>query len=316
MGTDVDDLKAQIAALTAAIQGFVAGRTGPARADMLVDELGRWYFRRATKQAKYTLGPFLRDFGGLRVSELTKALYIGWRDERSDEETIRGAKRSVGTLNLELATANALFRAAVTAELIAKNPLDGIADLKGQRARETEINPADHARAIATAPPLVRVFQSAIIETGMRFNEARLMEWSHVEWDRARIHIPRENTKGKLAARNVPLTNHLRAEFKEWPRGVSRFVFASSQKPGPYSRSHLTSLCRPYLDRLSPAPGDGRVVTHDGRHSAVSRLARGGLNPLTSMKIIGHRTASMHWRYLHVSDEDREKAKRILDGDR
>jgi hypothetical protein len=129
---DAEALRAQIAALTAAVQALSAGRAPAKRADPTIDEIGRWYLRTATRQAKATLVPFLRDFGGLRVSELTKGRYIAWRGERAEEETIRGAKRAVGSLNLELAAAQALLRAAVKAERIDENPLEGLPKLRGR----------------------------------------------------------------------------------------------------------------------------------------------------------------------------------------
>lgn len=317
MPTELEALQAKIEALTAAVSALT-GRSDPKRADPAIDEIGRWYFRRATKQARYTLGPFLRDWGGRCVSELTKGGYMAWRDERAAETTLLRRPRSVGTLNLELATVLAMFRAAKVAGLVDENPLEGLRRLKGQRSRETEIEPQTHAQALQDAPLLVRVFQAACIETGARSGcEVRRMEWAHVNEINESIHIPRENTKGKIAARDVPLTKYLRDLLRVMPRVLgSPYIFANPETKQPYSAKHLCMLSRPYLDRLKAAPGDRRVVTHDARHSAVSRLARGGMATLAAMRLIGHASANQHWRYLHLSESDRAKAKQVLDAQR
>jgi len=110
------------------------------------------------------------------------------------------------------------------------------------------------------------------------------------------------------------MSDYCKQLLDEYPPVVgSSFVFANPETKLPYSAAYLGRLSRPFLDRLKAAPGDRRVVTHDSRHSLVSRLARGGLGAMPAMKIVGHKTAAMHWRYMHVSEEDTATARRILD---
>lgn len=311
------DLRAQIAALTAAVEALTAAK--PRAPDVTFAEVAERYARRVSKKAMYTLVPFLAWFGERRVASSKRADYLHWRDEvRANQTTVLRGLPAVGTLNQELTQALAMLRWAVRAEVIDANPFEGVAKLKGQRPRETEIDPLEHTRAFAGAPLLVRVFQAVCIETGMRNGcEVRLMERGHVDRARAVIVVPRINAKGGAHSREVPMSDYLRGLLDELPAVAgSPFIFANPATKRPYSRVHLCRLSRPYLDRLPCAAGDGRAVTHDGRHGFVSRLARGGLGLFAAMKIAGHRTASMHWRYTHVSDADRAKAKQLLDEQR
>lgn len=330
MGTGDDEdqraviarMAATIEAMNSAIVALSAAQAGSGRRpapDLLVSELGARYARRASKKAMYTLVAFLAHFRDRAVSSLRKADYLHWRDEiRAVGDTRKKRPRAVGTLNQELAQVLAMFRWAVTNEIIDVNPFEGVRRLKGQRPRETEIDALEHADAFTSAPLLVRVFQAVCIETGMRNGcEVRRMERGHINRARSTIHVPRENVKGKTRARDVPMSDYLRKMLDELPPVVgSPFVFANPHTKKPYSAKHLAALSRPYLDKLPHAPGDYQANTHDTRHGAVSRLARGGLNPMAAMKIIGHSSPSMHWRYLHVSEADKAKAKSLLDAER
>lgn len=312
------DLRAQIAALTAAVQAL--GAKVPKAQPITFAELAAKYGRKVGKKYIYTLKPFLRRFGDRVVSTFRRAEYLEWRDEeRAHATTMLGTIVSIGTLNQELKIALAMCRWGVEAEHLDENPIEGIAALKGQCARETEIDPAEDAKALAGAPLIVRVFQGLCDETGARNGcEVRLVEWSHIDKARAVVKFPRENTKGKVMTREVPISRELLALIEEMPVMLGNpYLFPSPLKKGrPYSYVGLHRLWRPYLDKLTPAPGDGRVVTHDRRHGRVSRLARAGINPMAAMKLIGHKTPAMHWRYLHVSEADREAMRAVLEQER
>lgn len=316
-GDDAAALREQIAALTAAVSALTAVRIGPKHADVSVNTIAAKYERHVGKQVMYTVRPFLAAFGERMVATLRRAEYAEWRDEdRAKPKT--GKPPKVGTLNQGLRQTLAMFRWAVGAELIAENPIDGVAFLKGQRPRETEIDPDEDDAAFVDAPLLVRVFQSVCNETGARNGcEVRMLERSHIDRARGVIRFWRKNTKGKVMTRDVPVTRELIKLIDELPPVFgSPFIFANPATRRPYCREHMMKISRPYLGRLTPAPGDERVTTHDRRHTRVSRLARAGMNPMASMKLIGHKTPAMHWRYLHVSDVDREKMKDILEQER
>jgi integrase len=319
MDGDVEGLRAQIAALTAAIQALDRAPARRAPTGITFNGVAERYAKRVAKPIMYTLAKFLMHFGEAKVAEARKADYLHWRDElRAHQPTCFDRPPSVGTLNQELRQVHAMLRWAVAAEVIDGNPFEGIKFLKGQRPRETEIDPEEDAAAFSDAPLLVRAYQAVCADTGARSGcEVRLLERGHIDKARSLLVFPRKNTKGQVMKREVPVTGHTLELLAELPAVAgTTYVFANPRTRKAYSRVHLTMLCRPFLDRLTPAPGDGRVVTHDRRHTRVSRLARDGMNPMASMKLIGHKTPAMHWRYLHVSDQDRAKMKAMLEAER
>jgi integrase len=308
-------MRAEMAELRADIRALRPVTVGT---DMLVSEIGEWYAKRCRPAALSTLKPVLEYFGPKRVSELRPAHYIVFRDGRADGTTRLGFKRAVGTLNTELAQTLAMFRAAVRAELIARNPFEGVERLPGQHARETRIEPIAHDIAFSKAPQVLRVFQGVCIETGMRNGcEVVRMQRAHVDRENMMIHVPRENAKGKKKSRDVPMSEYcLRLlDSLDEIEGCD-FYFANPRTKRPYNPKYFNTISRPFLDTLPAAPGDRRVVTHDARHGAVSRLASGNMNPLIAMKLIGHESAAMHWRYLQISEADRAHMREILAADR
>jgi integrase len=320
-GDEAAALRAQIAALTAAVQALGAKTTAaPVDLSATFGKVAERYAPRVGVKIMYTLAKFLLYFGDKPVATTRKAEYLHWRDQlRAKEKTCFDRPPSVGTLNQELRQCLAMMRWAVAVEMIDKNPFDGIKFLKGQRTRETEIDPGEDSTAFVGAPLIVRVYQGICAETGARNGcEVRMIERSHIDRARRMIKFPRVNTKGKVMTRDVPISRELMDLIDEMPVLLGNpFLFASPRVKGrPYTYPAMHRLCRPFLDKLTPAPGDERVVTHDRRHTRVSRLARAGMNAMASMKLVGHKTPSMHWRYLHVSDADRDRMRAILEAER
>lgn len=287
------------------------------RPDITVSKLAERYARRTARASLHNMAHALRYFGERTVGSLRRADYLEFREKRQESLTKYDRPPKNSTLNLELRQFNAMMRWGLDEEIIDANPFDRVTPLKAKKSRNTVIDPVDLDAALVDARLLVRVFQVVCVETGMRNgSEVRRMEWSHIDWGRSYVHVPAENVKTKNE-RDVPLTEYAKEAIREMPRVAgSRFVFANPVTRAPYSRGYLHSLSRQYLNRLTPGPGDERVVTHDGRHGLVSRLIRLGVPTFKSMKIVGHESAHMHWRYDHLSEGDRENAKSLLDAAR
>ena len=52
---------------------------------------------------------------------------------------------------------------------------------------------------------------------------------------------------------------------------------------------------------------------HDLRHCTATNLRRAGVDTVTAMRIVGHKSEKMHKRYNSVSEADLEQAARRLD---
>ena len=53
---------------------------------------------------------------------------------------------------------------------------------------------------------------------------------------------------------------------------------------------------------------NGGITAHDFRHSATTSLRRAGVDTMTAMKIIGHKSEKMHRRYNQISPADLHQA--------
>lgn len=320
-------LRAQLATLTAAVTAL-SSRIGPQRpasrrtfSQVFDVYIKRHWGAKWTAHEHYKRKVFLRHFGERVVEDVTKDDWYYYRDEVRGKTVTRMKKLpAAGTLNQDLFRVQAMLRWAVREELIGANPWEGIKRLPGERARRTEIAVADLLPLLLTAPLLPAMFCVLSVEVGMRRNEIRLMEWKEIDFDTARHRIPAERTKtGK--ARTVPLSELAMEYLQRWrnehpPTLRTPKVFTNPNTGDLYSPAWIWAQCRLVLDKLEAAPGDGRVRLHDGRHTVVSRLARGGMATFSAMKIVGHEDPSQHWRYHHIDDTDRAAAKRILDADR
>jgi integrase len=326
-------MRAEIATLTAAINGMVSARVGPQAAPVaceltFADAFKRYLARHAKEkwagQAHYKLKRFFEHFGAKRITDQKRGDWYYWRDEiRAKTKTRMGGLPAIGTLNQDYARVMHMLRWLEREDMIPVNPWKDVEKLKGERRRNTEIPMHDLLAAIDKGSSLLAAtYLTLYFELGMRKTEIRLMRWREVDFETARHKIPAERTK-TATERIVPLSEFVMAQLRKWrasqPIGVqvdNPFVFANPTTGQPYSGFWLWKQARVVLDRLQAAPGDKRVRAHDGRHSATSRLVRGGMPVLSSMKIIGHTDVSMHSRYQHVDDSDRERAKEILDAGR
>src|SRR5262245_29068106 len=151
------------------------------------------------------------------------------------------------------------------------------------------------------------VFTTAYL-TGWRVrSEILTRQWSHVDFRAGWLRLEPGEAKNR-EGRSFPLGPHpeLRAILerqRERTREVERgegeiipWVFHRNGKP-------IKSFRRAWLTACDKAGLVGRIP-HDFRRSAVRNLERAGVFRSTAMKLVGHKTESVHRRYAIVSEQD------------
>ncbi len=135
------------------------------------------------------------------------------------------------------------------------------------------------------------------IETGLRRAEQFRLRWECVDLEQGVLTIPMP--KGGRT-RHVPLSDAARALFQSLPSwGRSPWVF-----PAPH---HLLQPWNPhsFVTRIyAPAlrqAGVHGACWHSLRHTAASRRVMAGVDLVSVMAILGHRTIQTTMRYSHVS---------------
>jgi integrase len=103
--------------------------------------------------------------------------------------------------------------------------------------------------------------------------------------------------------RTIPLTPEIRDMFVELAKVrhlSTNHVFLYEGQPIQRVKRSFMTACRKV--------GIKDLRFHDLRHCAATNLRRAGVDTVTAMKIVGHKSEKMHRRYNSISEEDLAKA--------
>ncbi len=257
-----------------------------------------------------TMKPMMAKIGHLRVGELKIAHIEDYRDEQEIRD-----RYSVGTLNAQARRAKALMNWALDSGRISANPLQRLKQLRDKPNRETEITHEGEAAALALMDRMMQAFFLVAIDSAMRRDEIRLLEWREIDWSTKKIRIPASKTKARRE-RIGRLTTRAALAIKTLPRVPgSPYVFANPETKEPWSQSYIWLRWRTAADgaKLKPAACDDSVRLHDARASAASRLVRAGATMPAIQQILGHAHLSTTARYVRVQGKDVDEAHALLE---
>ena len=187
-------------------------------------------------------------------------------------------------------------------KLLIDNPASHVVkpDPKNERDR---IASAEEWERLQTcgAPHLVR-FLTLAYSVGPRRGELLKLDWSDVDMRRKEFTL-RHTKNGET--RTVPMTPDVYHTFLElWKerRLDTNRVFLYKGKPWKNPRTAFAAACRRAGIRCGRQ--DGGLTIHDFRHTASTNFRRAGVDTMTAMKIIGHKSEQMHRRYNTIEPED------------
>ena len=135
-------------------------------------------------------------------------------------------------------------------------------------------------------------------QLGMRLGEILSLTWEQIDLQRGFITLSERDTKTGQA-RLVPLTasvRHALADLFKVRSLLTNTVFL-------YNGRSLGSVKKAFKTTLKDA-GIESFRFHDLRHWAATNLRRAGVDTVTAMKIIGHKSERMYKRYNNVNDQD------------
>jgi len=154
---------------------------------------------------------------------------------------------------------------------------------------------------------------------GFRRAELVYMKVGQVDFERNRISLPAGSTKNKM-----PRTTFFNPKGKA---GKLLKQMAKGKRPEHYlfSRDGGSTPCRDFrvsFDKAASAAkiktgsgADGKLMFHDLRRSAVTRMDEEGLSESQSMKVAGHLTPEVHRRYKILSENTAREIAQKLDPD-
>lgn len=220
-----------------------------------------------------------------------------------------------------------VFGKAVENDMIAKNPVQGVARPKGTKTTRRAITDSEryHLLAVADKVPKLR-FYLFMLYCGCRPSEVANIKGMDIQKDQDGnpvLHI--RGTKTANADRIVPIPKEL---FERLPKNYSPFEYLFTTKDGnPYDAQAMKRLwkrckremninmgCRVYRNELVPPyPLKADLVPYCFRHTYCTDLAKAKIPIEVAQKLMGHSDISLTANiYFHIDGSMVSEASEAL----
>jgi len=220
------------------------------------------------------------------------------------------------SLNIILTRIKIALNRAVAAGELFENPLRRVRPLRGPGRRRTEISETDEMLISADLDQHLRTLYIVSVDSLMRREEARLLQWSEIDLENRVVHLAAERTKGR-AARDAFLTTRAVKLLRSLPKIPGcPWVFANPDTRKPWGKTRIWNHFRRAVDDngIKAAPGDGRVRWHDGtRRTGARRLVRLGAPLPAVQQLMGHKEMATTLTYVEADRRDVLAAHALLE---
>jgi integrase len=213
-----------------------------------------------------------------------------------------GRTRGFTAANQALQQLRAMYARAQDWELYdGRNPADRVKKFP-KRSRERFVQSHEMPyllRSLAEEGLRVETFFLTLLLTGARRDEARLMQWTHLDLDRALWHKPTTKTG---VPHTVPLADQLVTRLRAMPR-VTAFVFSSSPntKNGFQAGEWSVTAVEHFWRKIRRRVGLRDVRIHDLRRTAASWLSINGSNIQVISAMLNHKSLQSTQIYARLS---------------
>jgi len=160
-----------------------------------------------------------------------------------------------------------------------------------------------------------QVFQMALL-TGARVGEIIALRWEQIDWNARILQIVGTKTRFRIAktVRYLELTPTIEAILHERQsiNAFGDFVFSRTGN----SVTHYHKILKEAAEAVGITYGAnvrGGFITHDARHTAVTRMLQAGVDLSTVGSITGHSDSNLILHYSHATRESRKAAVSILE---
>ena len=251
------------------------------------------------------------NFGRRKLRELTHDNIRSFKAMRLQTPTVHNRRRSITSVNRELALLRRVFNVAVRQQWLQKNPFasgESLISAAAEVKRERFLSRNEEARllaAISSEPKRAHLKGLVLIalDCALRRNEITTLAWSDCDLIRKTITVRAFNAKSarsRLVAMTTRVYEFLRQQ-RETSQGLDSLVFGGIKD----AKRSFTSACR--LAEIS----DFRF--HDCRATAITRMLRSGLPVTEVMRISGHSTLSAFTIYARADEDTAYRAAAALD---
>jgi integrase len=266
---------------------------------------------RSLAPALFAVEILVEHFGDRRLRAITHSDIEAFKLARLKVLTVRGTTRSIASVNRELEILRAILNFALRQDWISKNPFNSGASLisKADETHRERLMTFEEEKKLLAACEVdsrkhLRPILIAAVDTAMRRGELLKLRWRNVDFDARSIEIEAFNTK-TARARAVAMTLRLESELKQLyenaPKDPEGLVFGIKDN----FKNGFAAACK-------EAKIEG-LRFHDLRHTAITRMVEAGMQPAEVMRVSGHTTPAMLWRYLNANADTARRAADALD---
>ena len=217
---------------------------------------------------------------------------------RAQRKLRNGQTPSLGTLNNDHIILKHMLSVAVRRGLLEVNAAKKVPLPDPNNERDRVLTDEEWKRLYEAAASHLRPILLLAYHLGPRLGEIINLTWDRVDLQRGFIKLRAVDTKSK-EPRLVPITPIVRESLVELARVrslTSKHVFL-------YQGRRVREIKGSFHTAVRKA-GIDEVRFHDLRHCAATNLRRAGVDTLTAMKIVGHKSERMHRRYNSVAESD------------
>jgi len=224
-------------------------------------------------------------------------------------------------INRLLVILKAILRYAVRNKVLRELPEFPKPFSEAPYVRTGHIDEADWFQLSLMMPdeePWLRALMHAAWTFGFRLGELTYMRVKQIDLDRHTITLPTGSTKNSMPRRVVmnpdgQLTKLL-ADAVEG-KSPEAYVFSRDERGSAPIRNFRVSWDRLVTAcKIKTGSGkDGKLLFHDLRRSAITRMASAGLSESDSMSVAGHLSSAVHRRYKQISEWDARKIAAKID---
>jgi len=242
-------------------------------------------------------------FGDKRIAEITPEAIETYVSTRLQQHSRLGWPTRPVTVNRELAALSTMSNLAMRHKNADKNPMAAVERLREHNVQDRVLSSEEFQRLLDALPSSLHLVVIMAYYTGMRRGEVLNLRWNQIDLSKGLIRLEGIDTKtqtGRLVPLNVTLTPLLKDAMQSPVQCAPGHIFHRNGEPIESIRSAFDKACR--------EAGLTNFHIHDLRHTAVTNMRRAGIDPLTAMKITGHKTMAVFRRYNSFDDDDLRQA--------
>ena len=260
--------------------------------------------------------------GGHAVRQIRHAHLVQLRLRLLNDKSRFGTERSIANVNRIMSTLRRMLNVARKDGWITRSPFDAgesLISLADETPREITLSEKEEQRLYdvclgvgkknhewyeAKRGHLVPILVAAF-DTGMRLNELLTLTWPQIDFKEGLIQIDAFHTK-TMRPRVVGMTDRLRKTLLK----LREAAIADPDGRVFGIRSNVQNAWRSVRKEAELE----HVRFHDIRHTAATRMIQRGMKLEEVLRLLGHTTLTMSYRYVNVNAEVATRAAKVLSG--